>query len=168
MHRKALTSFILPLILFVCSIYSAFASAYAAEYITENGTITVSDVPDNGTLIVAAYDETNTLLGCQLYNSQSETGTITANYAEDLGEYINNSNITIKQFLWDMETLKPFTITPASETSDEKKVLVAYFSCTNNTKGIAKHILNAIDADEYEIVPEIPYTTADLNYSNSS
>ena len=59
------------------------------------------------------------------------------------------------------------TPTPTS-TPDSSKVLVAYFSCTNNTEGIAKHILNAVDADEYEIVPEIPYTTADLNYSNSS
>lgn len=167
MSRKLLMIFIS--VLFLISIMtSGFIGAYAAEFVTENGTITVYDAPDNGTLIVAAYGENNALLGCKMYNSQSETGTITANYAEDLGKYINNPGVSVKQFLWNMNTLKPFTLTPARETSDEKKVLVAYFSCTNNTEGIAKHILNAVDADEYEIVPEIPYTTADLNYSNSS
>lgn len=44
------------------------------------------------------------------------------------------------------------------------KVLVAYFSATNTTKGVAKHISDALNADLYEITPEIPYTSADLNY----
>ncbi len=56
------------------------------------------------------------------------------------------------------------TPTP-TPTPDSSNVLVAYFSCTNNTEGIAKHILNAVDADEYEIVPEVAYTSADLNYN---
>ena len=44
------------------------------------------------------------------------------------------------------------------------KVLVVYFSATNTTKGVAKHISDALNADLYEITPEIPYTSADLNY----
>ena len=44
------------------------------------------------------------------------------------------------------------------------KVLVAYFSATNTTKGVAKHISEALNADLYEITPEIPYTSADLDY----
>ena len=34
------------------------------------------------------------------------------------------------------------------------KVLVAYFSATNTTQGIAEHIANGLSADIYEIVPE--------------
>ena len=47
------------------------------------------------------------------------------------------------------------------------KVLIAYFSATNNTEGIANHLDAILDADLYEIVPEQPYTSADLNYNNA-
>ena len=50
--------------------------------------------------------------------------------------------------------------------SQEGRVLVAYFSATGNTRGIALHLQNILDADLYEIVPEEPYTDEDLNYSN--
>ena len=44
----------------------------------------------------------------------------------------------------------------AEETGS--KVLVAYFSCTGNTEGIAGHIVNILGADVYQIIPEEPYT----------
>ena len=47
-------------------------------------------------------------------------------------------------------------------------MLVAYFSATNTTKPLAEYIADGLDADLYEIVPETPYTSADLNYGNSS
>lgn len=47
------------------------------------------------------------------------------------------------------------------------KVLVAYFSATNNTKGVAEHIADGIGADLYRIVPEDPYTDEDLDYNSS-
>ncbi len=49
----------------------------------------------------------------------------------------------------------------------ESKVLVAYFSATNTTEGVAEHIANGLNADIYEIVPEDPYTDADLNYNDN-
>lgn len=57
-----------------------------------------------------------------------------------------------------------------SEVSEEAagKVLVAYFSCTNNTEGVALKIAEAINADTYEIVAEQSYTDDDLNYNDSS
>lgn len=59
-----------------------------------------------------------------------------------------------------------------SEAQKEKerkpKILVAYFSCTGTTKSIAEYAAEILDADLYEIVPEIPYEENDLNYSNSS
>ncbi len=48
------------------------------------------------------------------------------------------------------------------------KVLVAYFSATNTTKGVAEHIANGLDAELYEIVPEEIYTDADLNYHDNN
>ena len=58
-----------------------------------------------------------------------------------------------------------------SETDTEAegtKVLVAYFSATNTTEGVAEHIAHGVNADLYEIVPEEPYTDADLNYNDSN
>lgn len=49
--------------------------------------------------------------------------------------------------------------------SGEMKILIAYFSATNNTEGIANHLDAILDADLYEIVPETPYTSDDLNYN---
>lgn len=60
---------------------------------------------------------------------------------------------------------------PAPETDTEAegtKVLVAYFSATNTTEGVAEHIANGLNADLYEIVPKEPYTDADLNYNNDN
>ena len=62
--------------------------------------------------------------------------------------------------------------TPGAGESDEETpeggVLVAYFSATGNTEGIAQHLQSILNADLYEIVPEVPYTDEDLNYSNDS
>ncbi len=52
--------------------------------------------------------------------------------------------------------------------AQENKVLVAYFSATNTTKGVAEHIANGLNADIYEIVPEDPYTDADLDYNDNN
>lgn len=65
----------------------------------------------------------------------------------------------------------PAPETPGQPVPDEgAKILIAYFSATNNTEGIANHIKAILgdDADLYEIVPETPYTSADLNYGDSS
>ncbi len=47
------------------------------------------------------------------------------------------------------------------------KVLVAYFSATNNTEGVAQKLADGLGADLYEITPEQPYTDEDLDYGNS-
>ena len=43
-------------------------------------------------------------------------------------------------------------------------ILIAYFSCTNTTEAIAKHIETETKGTLYEIVPEVPYTAEDLQY----
>ena len=57
---------------------------------------------------------------------------------------------------------------PEDPEEQGTKVLVAYFSATNTTRGIAEHIANGLNADIYEIVPEEPYTDADLNYNDNN
>ena len=56
--------------------------------------------------------------------------------------------------------------TPPSSVIGQGNVLIAYFSCTGNTEGIAEIIAEVTDGTLFEIVPEEPYTDADLNYSN--
>lgn len=46
------------------------------------------------------------------------------------------------------------------------KILVAYFSATNHTEGIAQKLAEGLGADLYEITPEEPYTDEDLDYGN--
>lgn len=48
------------------------------------------------------------------------------------------------------------------------KNLVVYFSATGNTRTLAECAAKALSADFYEIVPEQPYTSADLNYNDKS
>ena len=52
--------------------------------------------------------------------------------------------------------------------ASEKKILVAYFSCTGNTEKIAGYVADALGAETYQILPAEPYTAADLNYGDSS
>ena len=70
------------------------------------------------------------------------------------------------------QSTPPAFSTPEAGESDvetpEDGVLVAYFSATGNTEGIAQHLQSILDADLYEIVPEVPYTDEDLNYSNDN
>lgn len=55
---------------------------------------------------------------------------------------------------------------PASESGS--KVLVAYFSATGTTRPLAEYLADGLGADLYEIIPEEPYTDADLNYNDSN
>ena len=48
----------------------------------------------------------------------------------------------------------------------DKKVLVAYFSCSGVTAKVAKTLAEMANADIFEIKPEVPYTKADLNWND--
>ena len=49
---------------------------------------------------------------------------------------------------------------------NEKKILVAYFSCSGVTASAAKTLADAVGADLFEIAPEVPYTDADLDWND--
>ena len=44
------------------------------------------------------------------------------------------------------------------------KKLVAYFSASGTTKKVAERLSKAAGADLFEIMPAVPYTSADLNW----
>ncbi len=59
--------------------------------------------------------------------------------------------------------------TPApSPAPNDSNVLVAYFSASGNTKRVAEYIAEATNGTLFELVPEDPYTSADLNWTNSN
>lgn len=54
-----------------------------------------------------------------------------------------------------------------SET-EQANTIVVYFSATGHTEPLAGYAAEYLNADIYEIIPETPYTDADLNYNDSS
>ena len=46
------------------------------------------------------------------------------------------------------------------------KTLVAYFSCSSVTKKVGQSIAEILLGDLYEIKPEVPYSSADLNWND--
>lgn len=64
----------------------------------------------------------------------------------------------------DADTAAPGNI----ESTDGSHILVAYFSATHTTEGVAEKLADGLGADLYQIVPEEPYTDADLNYNDNN
>ena len=57
-----------------------------------------------------------------------------------------------------------------AETEPETKnggVLVVYYSATGSTEAVAGYIANATDGDTFAITPSEPYSSADLNWTDS-
>lgn len=53
----------------------------------------------------------------------------------------------------------------STASAGEGKVLVVYFSASGNTETAAQGIATALNADLFELVPEQPYTDADLDWT---
>ena len=60
----------------------------------------------------------------------------------------------------------PTAVAEAQPAETGSHILVVYFSATGTTKGVAEKLAEGLSADLYEIVPEEPYTDADLNYND--
>lgn len=54
------------------------------------------------------------------------------------------------------------------ENSYESQTAVVYFSATGTTAEIAKMIADETESDLFEIVPQIPYSSDDLNYNDDN
>lgn len=55
-----------------------------------------------------------------------------------------------------------------SETVSGGKTLVVYYSATGSTKAVAEEIAKNLSTDTFELVPEKPYTSADLNWNDEN
>ena len=53
-----------------------------------------------------------------------------------------------------------------TDTNMKQKVLVAYFSASGTTKGVAQQLAEVAGADLHEIRPEVPYSDADLDWQD--
>ena len=56
------------------------------------------------------------------------------------------------------------TEVPETATHEDAKTLVIWFSTNDTVKAVALTAADAMEADSFEIVPEQPYTEADLAY----
>jgi len=97
-------------------------------------------------LLVAALVFALFFAACSAENS-SETGSENA---------IPPSSETIAAEPTDEPVIPP----QPESTNHFANILVAYFSCMGNTKQLAECVAAELNADLYEIVPEIPYTDA--------
>ena len=55
---------------------------------------------------------------------------------------------------------------PQNNGKNMKKTLVTYFSATGTTRAAAERLAKEKNADLFEIAPEVPYTSADLDWTN--
>lgn len=55
-----------------------------------------------------------------------------------------------------------------SVQNKDTKTLVVYYSATGNTRRLAETMANALNADLFELQPEQPYTSHDLEYNDTS
>lgn len=95
---------------------------------------------------------------------ESRNGTHTLDHAEAIG---------LGSQAYELVDLDAGTSVQEGESGQEgsqtagSSVLVAYFSGTSNTAGIAQSITDHLGADVFVIEPTVPYTAEDLNYSDS-
>ena len=65
------------------------------------------------------------------------------------------------------ETPDDATAGDSDNTTSGGKVLVVYYSASGNTKRVAEDIAETAGGDLFEITPAEPYTSDDLNWTNS-
>lgn len=68
------------------------------------------------------------------------------------------------------QTEEPDATEPADEQPEETpaeggRTLVVYYSASGNTVAVAGYIADALGADTFELVPETPYSSDDLNWT---
>lgn len=105
----------------------------------------------------------------------SKSGTITAKKAGTAKIKVTVKAGKTKKTTWmKVRVTKPSgtdknttTEQPQTPNPTGRKSIVAYFSCTDNTKNIAEYVAESAGADIYRIEPLVPYTSADLNYNNA-
>lgn len=150
---------LLSIVMIFCLAACGNSAGEAERPSTENNSIESGTA--NG-VESSAVDKANTESGAendvQTQTSDTQTETESAGQSE-------NVNVSDTENAGLSETQQPEEETPETQGN---KVLVAYFSATGTTEGVAEHIANGLNADIYEIIPEEPYTDADLDYNDNN
>ena len=82
----------------------------------------------------------------------------------------SNSNADAEESTAPAQTEEPDTAEPADEQPEETpaeggRTLVVYYSASGNTAAVAGYIADALGADTFELVPQEPYSSDDLNWT---
>ena len=74
----------------------------------------------------------------------------------------------MKRLVFMMVALLIISLSACSQNKKDKKMktLVAYFSASGVTEGVARQLAEVAGADLHQIQPETPYTDADLDWTN--
>ena len=104
-----------------------------------------------------------TLTACVGSSSSAETNS-TASQSSQTAEKTEGSDTIVST----TDSKEIQETEPVLTTESGSKVLVAYFSATGTTEGVAQEMASALCADLYEIVPAEPYTDADLDYRDDN
>ena len=73
-----------------------------------------------------------------------------------------------RSFLLALGALPVAFMAAGAASGAERKILVACFSATGTTKGVASTIARTLGGDLYEIAPAQPYTAADLDWHDKA
>ena len=65
------------------------------------------------------------------------------------------------------DAAEPADEQPEEASSEGGRALVVYYSASGNTAAVAGYIADALGADTFELVPQEPYSTDDLNWTVS-
>ena len=84
----------------------------------------------------------------------------------------SNSSTDVEEPDAPAQTEEPDTAEPSDEQPEETsseggKTLVVYYSASGNTATVAGYIADALGADTFELVPQEPYSSDDLNWTVS-
>ena len=82
----------------------------------------------------------------------------------------SNSSTDVEEPDAPAQTEEPDTAEPSDEQPEEAsseggRTLVVYYSASGNTAAVAGYIADALGADTFELVPETPYSSDDLNWT---
>ena len=119
--------------------------------------------------IIAVIVIVVSVAGFAVYKNNN-TNTDNNNIEKDVENNIQEENVNSERNTTECKTEN--TVTSNTETknlqNNESKILVVYYSAQSHTKSVAEKIAKNLNADIFEIVPEEPYTSNDLNWSNDN
>ena len=84
-----------------------------------------------------------------------------------LGKIKDVTQKELKTILGAGNVVSILSLTSKTDNPETAKTLTAYFSCTGNTEKLAENIIAVTNSDSFQIVPNVPYTSDDLNYSDN-